>query len=531
MNGSTGLSRRVAKNATILSGFNALGVVAALGVDVLIAAFFGLGAATDAFFLAYTIPQFLRFVLTGSFQATLIPVFSAEARTNDGDPALWRLFRLIGTLTGVGLVGVSVLGCVLAVPLLRVVGSGLPAGDRLLAAGLARILFFVLPGLGLSEVMRSVLIARDHYMASSAGNLVNFIVILAVTATLGQRMGIQAVAWAYLTGAVAQTIWLTGAVLLAGGSIRPAWDPADPGLREALGLVGERMGGIALRRSGTVFERFVASFLPVGSVTALTYGQRVSLSLWQIFANSVSTAVLPDLSAAAQQGLVVQVRKGLAVGFKLLSFVIWPAATGLAVLSLPVVRLLFQRGAFNAVAATQIAGLVRVYAFSIPALALVQIFLAPHYAQKDARTPTVHMAVILGVNVLLVSTLAWQFGVTGLAWAYTLSALVSLVRSYWVAGRKLGSLGDLGLLGYSGLVGLACLGMAVIVGAGAWLTTRLEGAASDLWLLVELVVLSGLGILAYAAITHLLGMQEFSQLINLVRRRLLNSANESAPIS
>ena len=383
----------------------------------------------------------------------------------------------------------------------------------------------------MSEIIRSALIAHDRYVVAAVATLINFGAILAVVALSARQTGIHALAWGYVTGSVVQLLWLLGGLIWTGGSLRPAWDPHDPGLREALRLIGQRMSGIALRRSSMLFERFVASFLPAGSITALTYSQRVSLSLWQVFANSVSTAVLPTLTASAQRGLIPQVRKGMAVGFRLLSFVVWPAATGLAVLSVPIVQLLFQRGAFDPAATAQTAALLRIYAFSIPALALVQIFLAPHYAQKDARTPTVHMIVILLLSLVLTGSLTWLFGVIGLATAYTLSAFASLGRSYWIAERKLGDFGDLGLLRFLSLVALACMTMAVPVLGGNHLIIQALGTTSGVLLGIQLLALSGAGALVYAGVTHLLGLRELSKLVSAARGRFLGKTNPPASLS
>jgi len=279
-------------------------------------------------------------------------------------------------------------------------------------------------------------------------------------------------------------------------------------------LLVTRASGIGLRRSGLIFERFLASVLPTGGVTALSYARRRSLALIKIFANSVSTAILPTLSASAQTGDRPALRRSLRLGYRLLSYVTWPAAMLMAALSVPLVRVLFQRGAFEATDTALTAGLLAIYAPSVPALALVQVLLTPHYAWRDASTPTRHMAWMLGVNVVLAWGLMRLGGVYGLAWATTLTALLSAGRGYWLL-RHLGGL-DIG--GYTARVVVA----ACVAGLSAWggwaLAGRLGWMGSTAEALLVTAIIALLGGLFYLAMGQLLGLDELPHLLQLVRR-------------
>ncbi|HEY63641.1 MAG TPA: murein biosynthesis integral membrane protein MurJ [Caldilineae bacterium] len=508
--------RRLARNAATLSAFNAAGVLAALAQDVVMAALFGLGRDTDAFFLAYTVPQFVVLTLAGSVQEALIPIFSGAGRGGEDGEDPWRAIRLVVSTWALILAGVGVIGYVLANPLVRVIGAGAPIAQRAQTVQLARLLFWMIPLLGLSEILRAALISQDRYALASAGNLMRYSVSLAVMVTLGVSLGISAVAWGYLGGALLQLVWMVCAILWIGGSLRPLWAPKDPLLKESLRLMGQRMGGIAIRRTRTILERFLASFLPPGSITALTYAQRVSMSLWQVFANSVSTAILPDLATAAQERRVGQMREMVAKGIRLLSVVVWPVAVGGAVLSLPLIRLLFERRAFHAAASVHTARLLQIYVLSIPALVLVQVLLAPHYARKDARTPMVHMIWMLALNGVLAVALTPLWGTAGLALAYTLASFASLARSYYLAERMMGSFRDVALLSYLGRVGLACSVMAAVTWTVAWRLSSLRLAPGALSLVIELGASSLVGGIVYLAMARWLKLGELRELARLL---------------
>jgi putative peptidoglycan lipid II flippase len=239
----------------------------------------------------------------------------------------------------------------------------------------------------------------------------------------------------------------------------------------------------------------------------------VSLALHQVFANSVSTAILPTLSSAAQAEDQPALRRNLRLGYRLLGFVTGPAAALMAALSTPIVWVLFQRGAFDTADTALTAALLSVYALGVPALALVQVLLTPHYARWDAGTPTRHMLWMLAANILLAWALMRLWGVQGLAWASTLTAFLSAMRAYWLL-RHLGGM-DLGsytarVVAASCVAGLAAWGGWLLAGRLGWVST----AATALVIAVAAVVLGGL---LYLAAGQVLRLDELPRLRRLGR--------------
>ena len=504
--------RAIVRHSAIISLFNGLGVLGGLALDMTVAALFGAGRATDAFFLAFTVPQFVMLVLQGSYVNGLVPVLTA---LREGEPKrAWTVFSRLLNLNGALLAAVSALGWLGADGIMALVGAGLEPSQRAQAAWLARILFLMLPPLGLAEVMRAQLNALDHFAVPAAGNVLRYAGALVILLIGYRAWGIRALTFGYLVGTLAQMLLLAAAVAWVGGRYRFSWSLSDPDVRAAMRLLVTRASGIGLRRSGLIFERFLASFLPAGGVTALSYARRLSLALFQIFANSVSTAILPALSASAQAGDRPALRRSLRLGYRLLSYVTCPAAVLMAALSVPLVRVLFQRGAFEATDTALTAALLAIYALSVPALALVQVLLTPHYAWRDAGTPTRHMAWMLGVNIVLAWGLVRLGGVYGLAWATTLTALLSVARGYWLL-RHLGGL-DFGVY-TARVVMAACL--AALTAWGGWaLAGRLGWTGSTADALLVAAVTGVLGGLLYLAIGQLLGVDELPHLLRLVRR-------------
>jgi putative peptidoglycan lipid II flippase len=304
-------------------------------------------------------------------------------------------------------------------------------------------------------------------------------------------------------------------VARAGGRYHFSWSTHDPDLRAAMRLLFTRAGGMGMRRCGLIVERFLASFLPAGSVTALSYARRVSLALYQVFANSVSTAILPTLSAAAEAGNREALRRSLRLGYHMLSFVAGPAAALMAALSAPIVWVLFQRGAFDAADTALTAELLTVYALGVPALALVQVLLTPWYAGQDAGTPTRHMLWMLGVNILLAWILVRFMDALGLAWASTLTAFLSVARARWLlrrmSGLRLESY-SVRVVAASGLGGLAAWGTWALVSSWGW-------AGRTALVLLAAIAAGAVGGLVFLAAGQLLRLNELPRVLRLFRRQ------------
>jgi putative peptidoglycan lipid II flippase len=502
-------NRAIVRNSALISLFNGLGVLGGLALDMAVAAIFGLGLVTDAFFLAFTVPQFLMQVMQASYVSALVPVLTS-LREGAGE-RIWTVFSSLMNRNAALMAAIAALGWFGAGWITTLIGAGLEPGYRTDAVALTRLLFVVLLPLGLAEVMRAQMNALERFALPAAARVFRHIGTLATLLLAYRAWGIRALAVGYVAGSILEALLLAVGIALVGGRYHLSWGIRDPDVREAMRLLVTRGAGMGLRRTGLIVERLLASFLPPGSVTALNYARRVSLALYDVFANSVNAAILPGLSESALSGNQAGLRQSLRLGYRLLGFVSFPASGLVAGLATTIVWVLFQRGAFDASATALTAGLLTIYVLQVPALSLVQVLLAPHYARRDAGTPTRHMAWMLLANAILAWVLMRWIGVFGLAWAGTLVAFLSLVRSYWLL-RHLGEL-ELGfytvrILLASAAAGLLAWGGFVLASRMGWLTSTGSALATAL--------ASGLsGVLLFLAAGRLLGLDELGRLLRL----------------
>ncbi len=405
--------------------------IAGLARESLFGALFGVTPAADAFVVAFRIPNLLRDLFAeGAFSSAFVPTF-AKVREERGDAASFRLARtVIGTLlvvTG----SLALVGIVAAGPIVDGIAAGASTAVKDLAVSLTRIMFPFLPLVALAATYMGVLNARKRYLvpafAPVAFNLVTIGGGVALLA-LGRSPSEAVVGWAVfvLVGGLAQALvqWPAARSLGLRGAPRVDLRFRDPDLRTIL----RRMGPSAVALAGTQFMIVTTTVLAAGHagwVSGMNYAFRLihlPIGLIGVALGTVSLAAASRRAAKRDEaGVNDIVRRGLRLNL----FLSLPAAAGLIVLAEPVVRLVFERGAFDAGATSLAVEAVRAYGVGIVFYAGVKVAAAAFHARGDMRRPM--FASLAGIAVNLVVALVGTH-VVGFAALPLATAMGSIVN-------------------------------------------------------------------------------------------------------
>src|SRR5256885_29629 len=276
-------------------------VASGLVLDASIASRFGAGRATDAFFVAARIPLGLLAVVMVAANQVLVPMFSTWM-ARKGRSASDRPISLVLVTIVLGGSALAAAASVVAYPLMRLSAPGLGSDEAHLAASVARVMFLLVPLVGLAEVFRALLNSRSAFTVPAGMNVVmNGVAAAAVAVFAG--VDIHVVAWAYVAGAAAQLALVAGMAWRRGFRFVPRFDLGDPDLREVGKLSLLPLAGAGLNPAARVCEQLVVSFLPPGSITILNYGYRLISAIGgSVFFRSVMVTLLPRLTRASAQG-------------------------------------------------------------------------------------------------------------------------------------------------------------------------------------------------------------------------------------
>ncbi len=513
----------VTRAAGVVGIYTFLSRVLGLLRDMIIANFFGSGMSADAFFVAFRIPNLLRRLFAeGSFSVAFIPVFTEYLRKRAREDVV-LLARVVFTLLILILTVVCILGMVFAPLIVRIIAPGFGAeGEKYaLTVLLTRIMFPYIFLVSVLALFSGILNAMKHFAAPAMAPIfLNLSMIAAlILLTPSMRNPTVGLAIGVIVGGILQMLLQVPFLLKKGLSLAPRWLPSHPALRRIGILMLPTIFGSAIYQINQLVGTLLATLLREGSVSYLYYADRLVQFPLGVFAIAISTAVLPSLSREAADGDLEGLRGTISHAIRLTMFITIPAMMGLIVLREPIVRLLFQRGAFDSAAAAMTARALLYYSVGLWAFAGLRVFVSAFYSLQDTKTP-VKVAVIAMVLNLILSLILMRTPLEhgGLALALSLASTAQMVILILLLRRRIGGIDGKAVLGSMTKSFFSSMIMAIGI---YWLSFKflavtVTGTIASLVFGVLLVM--GAGILIYLISARLLGCTELTSIMGVVRR-------------
>ena len=485
-----------------------------------VAEVFGRTWQTDAYRAAFHIPDLMYFLLVGgALSAAFIPVFSQYLATRDEDEA-WRVASSFLNLV-VGLLLVfTVLGVLFTPALAPLVAYGFTGEQEALLIHLMRLMFpavflTALAGLGIG-----VQNAYQRFVLPMLGPIVYNVGIILGAYLLGPRMGIDGLAYGTVAGALGNVL-VQAPFVLRKARWHPVIDWSHEGMLEILRLMGPALVGLSVAQVNLIISTNLASTLSEGSITALNMANRLMQFPLGVFAMGISTVLFPSMSRLAAQGQVDALRVTFSRGLRAILFVTVPSAVGLAVLGEPVIRLLFQAGAFGARDTLATDEALLFYTPALIGLSGTQILTRVFYSLHDTRTPVwvSLFTLVSNTGLSLLFLHGTDLGHSGLALAYSITTLLNLGLYLVILRRRLGRIeGGLILRGLAGsLLASGIMGLLV------WAFHRELAPHLDLATmsgrLIETLAPVAAGAAVYGLVSLVLQKDETRALLGLLKAR------------
>lgn len=418
--------------------------------DMVIARAFGAGPVTDAFFVAFRLPNVLRRLLAeGALSTAVVPVFTQYLATRDRAD-FYRMFRSTIAVALIALTVATLLGMVAAGWLVRFIAPGFATNPSLisLAVHLTRLMFPYLTLVGLSALAMGALNAHGRFFAAALGpavlNLAMIASVLGLSASVTPP--IVSLAIGVLAGGLGQLVIQLPSLRREGLPLTPSAELCHPAVGRIARLMLPSVFGLAAVQVTVFVNTVLASVLAPGSISFLYYADRVMEFPLGIFGIALASAALPAMARQATAGDTDGLAHTVNFALRLSAYVALPAALGLVMLRTPITRVLFQRGEFGAAETVATAWALAWYAIGLPAFSATRITAQAFYALGEPRTPVIVGIVAVGVNVLLAIAFMRPMAHAGLALASSGSAYANLAMLVWLARQRLGWIGGHALL-------------------------------------------------------------------------------------
>jgi putative peptidoglycan lipid II flippase len=527
----------------VVSGATMLSRILGYVRDAVIAAYFGAGIYSDAFFAAFRIPNLLRRLFgEGALTISFIPVYS-ELKEKEGDERAKNLYYTCFTALISVLAVITILGILFAPFIARILVPGF--ADDLAKQDITILLLKIMFPYALLictvALFMGVLNSWNRFFAPAfAPVLLNVGMITATVLLVNQlELPVMALAIGVVAGGIMQVALQMPFLKKIGHLPKLRFQFRDPALKKIGRLMLPSLLGLSVYSLNVFINTNFASLLAPGSVSFLFYADRLMELPQGVFAIAVGAALLPSLSRQAASGDASGLVDSMNYAMRLVIIIILPASVGLYVLAEPIINVLFQRGRFDFHSTVQTAAALRFYIIGLVFFAALRVIVPTFYAMKDAMTPALVGAGALVVNILcglsfmgptvsnalpFVSAFTEAFNPTGplrhtgLALANTFSGGFNFFVLAWILKKRIGKIGLKRILRTFGLSGLS----ALLMGLVAWMISGCFQYTSSN---AELAKTSGLaaavvaGAAVYFALMMIMNRSEMREIFEFRKKR------------
>ena len=410
--------------------------------EILFARAFGAGAYTDAFNVAFRIPNLLRRLFAeGAFSQAFVPLL-AEYKNQQGEEATKSLVDHVATVLVWATLLTAVVGIIAAPAFVFLLASGLDKTGFDAAVWMTRLMFPYITCMSFVALASGVLNTwRQFKIPAFTPVLLNVCFILAAVFLAPYlEHPVYAQAIAVVVGGVLQIVVQIPSLVKIGMLPSLSWNPrvglADPGVRRVLKNMGPAVFAVSVAQISLMINTTYASWMETGSISWLTYADRLMEFPNALLGVALGTILLPSLSKASQDKDHGEYSALLDWGLRLTFLLAMPAAVGIAVLALPLIATLFHHGQFTDTAAYGSAKPLVAYAVGLVGIILVKSLTPAFYARQDVRTPVrIGLAVLIATQLMNL-VFVWKFKVAGLALSISVAACINAGLLFYFLRKK-----------------------------------------------------------------------------------------------
>lgn len=404
--------------------------------EQVIAALLGTSAQSDAFVVAATIPFTISYIIGVSAGNALLPVYTGRLKSHNRAYLASTVFYITSAIVAV----LTGLGMVFTPAVVNLLAPGFTGESRELALLCTRIMLPSMLFLTMGFVAKAVLNAHREFAVPAWAPVWQNVVFIVLIIPLGGLLG-PGLAWCTLAGALVFYLYNLPALARVGVPLRPLFNLQDPDARRVLVMAVPVIMTTLVARGFVFLDRWFGSHLAEGSIAALNFANRVRELPYGLFVAVVSTVLFPALAAAVSRNDMAALRERAAMGLRLVGLVTYPCAALLLVMAAPVVRLLFERGAFGPAATTATATALAFYALSVAAMSANSVLTYTFLSLRDAMLPLWVGLAGLALNVILDYLLVGTMGHKGLALGNTAGFILTTILFLVVLYRRLPGFG------------------------------------------------------------------------------------------
>lgn len=486
--------------------------------DVLIGSRFGISMESDAYFMALRVTAIVFMGIGSAITTTMIPTIVSYIAREEKEKAFAFANKIFTIMFLISLIAIP-LGIIFAPTYARYIAFGFHGEKMALTVILIRLMVPILICTLLSYIFISMLQAMDKFSITSILSMPHNIILISYLIFFANEFGIKGLAVATVIGWTAQFLIQTPTLYGKGYRLKLNFDLRDKDIQTFFRLILPILISTMVYNINILVDTSLASNLSEGKLSALSYAFVIYTAIASTTIFGVSTVLFPRLAKKASMSDMTAFKAQITSTIKVLCFILLPLTVGLITLRSPIVRLAFQRGAFDeqGVSLTSIA--LTYYAIGMIGFGMQEILNKSFFALKDTKTPTKFGIISVAINIILNLILVRTMDLAGLALATSIAAISNGMFLYWALGRKVGKIDTMGIIKNLMKILVSVAIMAIFTNEAYQIAYSYLGTSSALGLLLVFMISVLVGIVTYALTTILLKVEEAQFILNNYLKR------------
>ena len=508
---------KVAKATVGLMIVTLLSKVIGFSREMVLTYAYGTTMQADAYITALSIPDVLFTAIGAALATTFIPLYNENKMIGGRERSLKFTNNIINIVIMISII-ISVCSIIFAKPLVKLFAMDFVGEKLQLTINYARIMIPSIIFIGLKNIMVSYLQLNDSFVATGlVGFPYNAIVIASIL--ISTKTSIYVLPIGTLIGMASQFIILYIVARKKEYKYKPYINLKDNQLKKMGALIAPVFIGVAVNQINSIVDKSLASTLGDGVITALNTANRLNQFVMGLFIATIVTVVYPMLSKLSLNEDKSRFIDTISKSVNSIIILVIPISVGAIALAQPIVKLLFQRGAFNEYSTYLTSSALVFYSIGLIGSGLRDILGKVFYSLQDTKTPMLNGALAMGINIVLNLILIKFMGHTGLAFATSLSSIIGILLLFNKLKQKMGNFGQDRIIKTTIKVIISAVIMGVVTKIGYNYVSNILGVG----LINETISLFSsilLGIIVYLISIILMRVEEINMIIDMVKSRV-----------
>ena len=383
------------------------------GRELVLASSYGVSMYSDAYLTAMNIPVVIFAIIGITLATVLIPLYF-EVNNELGEINALKFTNNVFNIVIVLCILLAIIGVVFTEQLVKIFAVGFEGETLNIAIHFTRITIMSIVFTGLSYIMTAYLQIKNNFTIPGLASVPKNIIII-VSIILSVKYNPYIMIWGTLIGIATEFIFQLPFAIKSGYKYQLYINIKDKYIKKMSWLIGPVLIGVAVNQINTMVDRTLASTLVEGSISALNYANKLNGFVMALFITSVGAVIYPMLSKLSSEDNKEKFISSVVQSINSIILLVIPISIGAIVLATPIVKLLFQRGEFDARATSMTAIALIMYSIGMVAFGLRDIIGKVFYALKDTKTPMINGAIAIIMNIVLNIILVKYLQLAGLA--------------------------------------------------------------------------------------------------------------------